>query len=124
MPTSEERLKVLKMVEEGKITAEEGARLLAALARGKQVPQAPTIAGGARWLRVRVTDLVTGRTRVSINVPISLVNIGLKMGARFAPELRDEEWGLLVQALQNGELGRVVDVTDEDDGERVEVFLE
>ena len=31
MATSEERLKILKMIEEGKINAEDGAKLLAAL---------------------------------------------------------------------------------------------
>ena len=31
MATTEERLKILKMIEDGKISAEEGAKLLAAL---------------------------------------------------------------------------------------------
>ena len=34
MATSEERMQILKMVEEGKLSAEEGARLLAALSAG------------------------------------------------------------------------------------------
>ncbi|MFU8773886.1 MAG: SHOCT-like domain-containing protein, partial [Anaerolineales bacterium] len=34
MPTTEERMKILKMIREGKITAEEGAKLLTALGEG------------------------------------------------------------------------------------------
>ena len=33
MTSTEERLQILKMIEEGKITAEEGARLLSALGK-------------------------------------------------------------------------------------------
>ena len=36
MATSEERIKILRMVEEGKITAEEGAKLLSALSESRK----------------------------------------------------------------------------------------
>jgi hypothetical protein len=64
MATSEERMKILKMIEEGKLTPEEGAKLLAALAESRKPPRRPparSASGGARWLRVRVTDTVSGK---------------------------------------------------------------
>ena len=36
MATSDERMKILKMIDEGKISAEEGAKLLAALSSGSR----------------------------------------------------------------------------------------
>ncbi len=126
MATVEERMKVLKMIEEGKISAEEGARLLAALAESRKTPSITlgTAVGEARWFRVRVTDLATGKAKVNVNIPMGLVNVGIKMGARFAPNLDSEQMEALAEALKSGATGKIIDVTDEEDGERVEIFVE
>jgi hypothetical protein len=73
---------------------------------------------------VRVTDVASGKTRVNVNLPMSLVNVGLKMSARFAPELDQEQMNVIAEALKAGSLGKVIDVVDEEDGEHVEVFIE
>jgi hypothetical protein len=52
------------------------------------------------------------------------VNIGLKMGKQFAPEIEGMDFNEIVKAIQDGETGTFVDVYDEEDGEHVEVFLE
>jgi len=125
MATVEERMQILKMIEEGKISAEEGAKLLQALA-GKNEKRRST--GGAgdepRWLRVRVTDLDSGRNKVNVNIPMSLVNVGIKMGARFAPNIEGLDYEEISQAIKAGAQGKIVDVVDEEDGERVEIFIE
>lgn len=123
MATIDERLKILKMIEDGKISAEEGAKLLAALADSRRTQPLPT-GGAAKWFRVRVTDLSTGKTRVNVNLPMSLVNVGLKMSARFAPNLDQEQLNIIAEALKSGSLGKIVDVIDDEDGEHVEVFIE
>ncbi len=119
MATAEERLNVLKMIQSGQITAEEGGRLLEALKedrpeedRGKE----------PRQLRIRVTDLETGRQKVDIRLPWGLVNVGVDMGARFArEEIKVEDF---IAAIRAGAEGKVMNVVDEEDGERVEVFVE
>ncbi|MBP7694765.1 MAG: hypothetical protein KA764_22775, partial [Anaerolineales bacterium] len=78
----------------------------------------------ARWFRVRVTDLATGKAKVNVNIPMGLVNVGIKTGARFAPGLEAEQMEALAEALRSGATGKVIDVTDEEDGERVEIFVE
>lgn len=130
MASSEERLKVLKMVQEGKITAEEATELLSMLesasgSRGPKapVPPAPPVPAG-RWLRVRVTDTDTGKTRVNVRLPLSMVNTGLKMGMRFAPQVEGLTIDQLSDFINSGEIGQIVDVFDEEDGEHVEVFIE
>ncbi|MCC7358595.1 MAG: hypothetical protein IT317_03910 [Anaerolineales bacterium] len=125
MATVEERLKILKMVEEGKISAADGAQLLAALSDSRKPPAPPAPPGGpARWFRVRVTDLKTGKTKVNVNIPMGLVDVGIKMGARFAPNLDSDQMTLLTEALRSGAVGKIIEATDEEDGERVEIFVE
>ncbi|HLE26536.1 MAG TPA: hypothetical protein VI793_00360 [Anaerolineales bacterium] len=129
MATTEERIKILKMIEEGKITAEEGAKLLAALAESRRMPPPPPAAmagsgGEARWFRVRVTDMATGKTKVNVNIPMGLVNVGIKMGARFAPGLETEQMEAIAEALKSGAMGKIIDVMDDEDGEHVEIFVE
>ena len=127
MATVEERMKILKMIEEGKISAEEGAKLLSALTESRKSAsgaQAGTGPGDARWLRIRVTDTSTGKAKVNVNIPIGLVNVGLKLGARFSPEVDEEQMEALAEALKSGLSGKIIDVTDEDDGEHVEIFVE
>lgn len=122
--SAEERLKILKMIEEGKITAEEGTRLLAALNKQKQRTSSPGDEG-PRWLRVRVLDLHTGKESVRVSLPIGLVNVGMRMGARFIPDMEQESvMEDLAQALSQGMTGKIVDIVDEQEGQRVEIFVE
>jgi hypothetical protein len=129
MANSEERMKILKLIEEGKISAEEGAKLLSALSdasRGISMPPRPPGAPGgpARWLRVRVTDTRTGRSKASVQIPLALVDAGLKIGAHFAPEVQGVDMSNVMEALRMGVTGKIIDVTDEEDGEHVEIFVE
>ncbi len=130
MASTEERLKILRMIQEGKITAEEGARLIDALEQrspGLGRPAGPAPAAPrreARWFRVRVTDTNTGKTRVNVRLPVSLVSAGLKMGAHFSPEVEGLDVNQIQQWIDAGEMGQMADFYDEQDGERVEVFIE
>lgn len=129
MATTDERLRILKMVEQGQISAEDGARLLEALSSAEQPRLAPpysnaTSSGSPRWLRVRVTDLATGKNKVNVNIPMGLVNVGLKMGARFAPEMEGVDIEQLTQLIKSGATGKLIEVEDAADGERVEIFVE
>jgi hypothetical protein len=130
MTSVEERMKILKMIEEGKISAEEGAKLLAALRDGRRGPGVPTplrppgAPGQARWLRIRVTDMATGRSKASVQIPLALVDAGMKIGAHFAPEVEGVDMSNVMEAIRSGMTGKIIDVTDEDDGEHVEIFVE
>ena len=127
MATAEERLQILDMIRSGQITADEGARLLEALKEEEEdrLPEEPRLGGRAKepnQFRIRVTDLKTGRQKVDMRMPWSLVNVGINMGARFArDEVKVEDF---VEAVQAGAEGKIMDLVDEEDGERIEVFVE
>lgn len=124
MATNEERMKILRMIDEGKITAEEGARLLGTLSESRKPVRKPGMRGapgGARWLKVRVTDMVTGKAKATVNLPLGLVDAGLNIASKYAPDVAFDE---LVEAINNGAEGKIIDVFDEEDGEHVEIFIE
>ena len=123
MASVEERMKILKMIEEGKVSAEEGAKLLSALSNANR-PSSGLSASGAKWLRVRVTDTVTGRSKATVQIPISLMEAGMKIGAHFAPEIDGVNMDQLMEALRLGTTGKIIDVTDDEDGEHVEIYVE
>ena len=129
MTTAEERMKILKMIQEGKITAEEGSKLLKALTASSQKPRRQVTvqnSGTARWLRVRVTDMSSGKSKVNVNLPLKLVDAGLNIAAQFAPE-DIEVAGLMDavnEAIDDNLIGKIVDVVDGEDGEHIEVFIE
>ena len=115
------------MIDEGKISAEDGAKLLSALSegrRGSNPSMPPRAQGAARWLRVRVTDVATGRSKATVQIPIALLDAGMKIGAHFAPEVDGVDMSTITEALRSGMTGRIVDVIDEQDGEHVEIFVE
>jgi hypothetical protein len=127
MATAEERMKILKMIDEGKISAEEGAKLLATLSESRRPSPGPNISrgfGGARWLRVRVTDVATGRAKATVQLPLNLLDAGMKIGAHFAAEVNGVDMATIMEALRSGMTGKIIDVIDEKDGEHVEIFVE
>jgi hypothetical protein len=121
---TEERMQILKMIEAGTITAEEGAKLLAAMEEGAEKGEGPASGGKARWMRIRVTDLKTGRAKVNVNLPMGLVNFGMKMGARFAPEMENMDLNEIMQTIKEGAQGKIVEVEDDEDSERVQIYIE
>ena len=124
MASVEERMKILKMIDEGKLTAEEGAKLLAALAESRKTPRKPGqtgATGGARWLRIRVTDNVSGKAKASVNLPLGLVDAGLSIASQYAPDIA---FGQLIEAINAGAQGKIIDVVDEEDGDHVEIYIE
>lgn len=114
-----DRTQVLKMVEAGQISAAEGARLLGAVEQ--TTPEADV---ADRWLRVRVTDLLTNRAKVSLNLPMAWVAVGLKIGAHYRPDLAGLNLNEIIKTIDEGAAGRIVEVENEQEGERVEIFVD
>ena len=123
---STERLKILEMLEEGKITAEEATTLLRALGGGQRraTSAASTQAGEHKFLRIQVTDMTSGAAKVNVTVPMGLVGAGLRMAERVAPDFEGFDMQELQELLASGVDGKLVEVMDEQDNERVEIYVE
>ncbi len=93
---NEDRKRVLAMLAEGKITADEAERLLAAMDRG--APATPrgefevTARGTPKYLRVEVdaNQARSGPSKVNIRVPMMLLRSGVRLSSLMPPAVRDE----------------------------------
>jgi len=125
MVSTEERMQILKMIQDGQINSEEGAKLLRALGGGKKAASYAVATGSvARWFRVRVTDTVTGRSKINVTIPLGLVNVGLRMGARFIPDKADVDVDELIEQIRSGAQGKIFESESGQDDEHVEIFIE
>lgn len=124
----EEKLQILKMIEEGKITPEEGINLLDAL---ENVEETYVDNKQAKWLKVKVFD-PDDNTKVNVTIPIALIDVGMKMAGKFGPafvpelkeaDINENDLKELFEAIKNGAMGKLVDIESED-GEKVEIVVE
>jgi len=121
---NEEKLRILNMLENGSISADEAAKLLDAVtavdesASGNGKPN--------RWLRIRVAE--DGVDKVKVNLPLKLVKLLSKMQGILPEQARDQlnvhdiDLEYLVQIIQEGAEGEIVSV--EDGAETVKIFVE
>jgi len=120
-----DRLKVLEMIESGKISVDEGASLLNTLGDNKtKKNKSVEYKSDPRWFRVRVSDTITGKNKATVNIPFGLMDWGLKIGAQFAPEVSDIDLNELRDILKSGFDGKILDVIDDEDGEHVEIYVD
>ena len=132
-----ERLKILELLEQGKITAPEAAELLSALGErgrngggGRRRERSRWIAeefgpspNRARFFHVRVTDQHSGREKTNVSVPIGMVGFGLAFASRFRNIPGVERVDDLLEAVRTGRRGVIFDVAGEH-GERVEISID
>ncbi len=119
-----DRNEILQQLSAGKINAEQAAQLLRGEGARSGPAQPAQPLNPNRRLRVRVSNLQTGRDRVNVNVPITLVEAGLKLGARYEPKVADFNFNEILEAIHSGAEGKVVDVENYENGERVEIFID
>ncbi|MBN1202933.1 MAG: hypothetical protein JXJ20_13875 [Anaerolineae bacterium] len=86
---------------------------------------APPDSHKRRWLHIHVCDLESGESRVRVNVPLKLVNFGLKVGARFTDEMDSDMIQDVMAALNDEDVvGTLVEVEDMEDNERVHIYVD
>jgi len=125
--------RVLQLVAEGRLTAEEAGPILAALQQKQKAPPAPPAApppgagiGSAdladsgrapRWARIEVRE--GGKRVVDLRIPISLGRFALNR----VPGLSKEQIAEVEEAVGSGAHGPILDVEDAD-GDGVRIVLE
>jgi hypothetical protein len=82
----------------------------------------------SRWIHVRITNVDGSKRSIkfSFPIPLRLSAWALKTGSRFIPKLKDTGVDEMIAALDEGMTGDqplVVDVQEDDDGERVQVYI-
>ena len=124
-----ERMRILELLEQRKITAAEAAELLSALnapprdntrrertSWSSEEPQGER----SRSFRVRVTDTRTGEVRANVSVPLSMLGVGIGLANRV--RVGGVPLDAVVEAVRYGRRGTLFDVTGAD--QRVEIVVE
>lgn len=148
---SSEKMKILEMIQEGKLSAVEGMELLKAIDEGNSYRSSSKIydndlvkkeirSTGERFLRVRVLGEKT--LKVNVNVPLSLIRSASKLvvyAMSFVPadkraeleqkglDLNDLDVEELIRIIDESLDGKIVDVEVADPEEgiiKVEVYVE
>lgn len=90
---TDDRRRILDLLAQGKITADEAEKLLNAVdAAPTPAAPAPSVpAGKAKYLRVLVEDSSKGaNTHVNIRVPMQLIRAGVKLSALMPREAQEK----------------------------------
>lgn len=121
---SEERMRILKLLEEGKINADEAAKLLAAVETG--AAKAPRGAG-RKVLHIEVRGDAEGSAKVNVNIPLELIRIGLQMVPkeyREKLEAKGMDLDKIVELIETGAQGRLVEVEHEKGNGKERIIVE
>lgn len=86
---SEERRRILKMVAEGKITAEEAEKLLETLERSAEKSRSEKSGKAPSFFVVKVSPKNSRGDKVDIRIPMALLRAGVKMSSLLPFEVRD-----------------------------------
>lgn len=120
---TEERNRILSMVEVGQVSASQAAQLLDTLSIQQEQAEARP---RNHTLRIWVSDTSSRRSKMKMTatLPVPLVSLSLHMLSHFAPQLNENAVQHLIQAIERGAIGRVLDVQDLEEGKRLEIFVE
>lgn len=134
---AEDRLEILKLVQDQTISPEDAARLLEALDRSERtrsqhtepirVPIPPDYPRGRRSrlhkrnVRIRITEEGTTQAKLNIVLPGPLLGSGLAMARKFAPDFLFDA-GDLEETVDSGAEGTLLDIVD--GTTRIEIIAE
>lgn len=137
MSLQEERMRILKMVQEGKLSAEEGANLMEILetpssgeestAKKINPETGNSYDSSPRNIVIKVIETDTGRDKVNLKIPLGVS----KMLKSLIPQKEKDklfsqgiDLEVLLSEKGTREKGIILDVVNEDDGEQVIISLE
>lgn len=124
----DDKLKILKMVEEGKITGEQASKLLDTLGKNseeksKVVDESdffniPKSVNGVRMLYIRIKS--HDGDNVKVTIPLEIVKIMATSGATVIGNVDkyNIKMDMILEAVDKGVIGPIVEI-DTDDGDRV-----
>lgn len=115
MALKEERLQILQMLKDDKVTVQEAARLLEALDQGKTVTAPKNIV-------VKVTE--HGRTTANVNLPVTLAKLAVKVVPQEILGEQNIDVNEILSQIEAGFQGKVVEVFEPLEQRKVEIYLE
>src|ERR1700730_3331252 len=126
MALKEERDRVLQMIEEGQLTAAQAAVLLDTFDEEQdRTRENLDERDRHRMVRFQTTNLHSSaqKKHMTATIPVNLVKVALRLGTQLLPQLHSNARADLIWAIEQGAVGRVLDLQDLEKGERLEIFI-
>jgi hypothetical protein len=115
---------LLKLVSEGKLTAEEAAPIVAALQEKSQTGGSPAAARGTSsqdalaGRRIRIFVAENGHPIINLQIPLATAGFAIDQVPGLSPDHRSR----IVEAIQTGMTGPILEVSDH--GDEVRIVIE
>jgi len=121
--STDERNRILNMIETGQITAAQAAELLDTMSPEYERPSGQI---ENRTVRIWMTDMSTNRRKMNMTatIPEYLVSMSLRLLGRLISQLNDSTLQHVIRAIESGTTGRIIDLQDLEEGKRLEIFVE
>ena len=122
---SDDRLRILEMIESKTITAAEGADLLKAVDSNPSPELEKPKKQAFKMFKIKV--LSADGDKVNVQIPLEFARVALKSGKGFMKidqlDGMDIDLELILDMIDSGTLGKIVDV-ESADGDIVEIIIE
>lgn len=120
---SEEKKLILAMLSEGKINVDEAEKLLDEGEGTKQEEPLLTKSINKKFLRILVKE--ENNTKVNINIPIALAEVGLKLIPKDKLKIEGEDINVneILNLVKQGNEGELVNIETMDKGKEVKVKI-
>ncbi len=117
MAKHEERMQILEMLKDGKITTDDAAKLLEALDADERRGRTET-----RSIHIRVFE--NGKDKVNVNIPVSLAKLALNLVPKDVVHDQNLDLRSLITSIEAGFRGKLVEADIPEEGRKIEVFVE
>lgn len=121
---SEEKMKILQMVQESKISTEEAMELLKAIEEEDQTIKVPRTDLKGKFLRIHVVE---EDDTVNVKIPLTVVEAGMKLAGKFdfgahTEALRGIDIEEVLNMVRQGAEGKILEV--ETENELVTIYVD
>ncbi len=123
---SDDRLRILEMIEKKTITAAEGADLLKALDKADgNTSVVKKVKNSFKMFKIKVIS--ADGDKVNVQIPLEFAKVALKNGKGFMKIDQIDEMNLdldlILEMIDQGTMGKIVDI-ESADGDIVEIIIE
>ena len=108
---------ILSLVKEGKITEEEGVKLIEAMNEEKTSDIITTRYSDTKAEMLRIRAISVEGEAVKINIPVTLIKAGINLASKISLEnevAADIDWDSVMQMVEEGFIGEVLNAESSD----------
>ena len=108
---------ILSLVKEGKVTEEEGVKLIEAMNEEKTSDIITTRYSDTKAEMLRIRAISVEGEAVKINIPVTLIKAGINLASKISLEnevAADIDWDSVMQMVEEGFIGEVLNAESSD----------